>query len=141
MAATAPEGIRGRQMVFHLAGERYRTSKEAVQDKREKADETRERKRQRRPMVDENGAGPSNTTSLDDVKMRTMPEETTSGLMRVIGADDGDDKGQSLQRTDLLALEEKWGSRLRIRCTDEEIYFRLVGSHQKVGSHTRPAEH
>lgn len=33
---------------------------------------------------------------------------------------------------DLSGLLEKWGNRLRIRCTEDEIYYRLTGSHQKV---------
>lgn len=135
MDALTREGFRGRQMAFHLAGETYRTQKEANQDKREFQQKRRKEKKvaYRRIGRDENEAGPSNTSLSDDEPL-VKYEADTNGLYSLLGEDDGDGEGARIVRTNLRGLAEKWGSRLRIRCTDDEIYFRLTGSHQKVTS-------
>ena len=92
-------GIRGRQVAYHLAGEDFRTSRQAVDDRREKA--TKERQ---------------------DKKSGASERKVERELIRVLAGN----------TADLRRLVETWGSRLRIRCTDEEIYFRLTGSHQQV---------
>lgn len=112
----APSGeyFKGRAMVSHLAGKEYRTESEAKQDQR---DARRRKKADRRENA--------------------KPKEGMRELIRIIGEDDGDEDGDKVKTTDLERLKEKWGSRLRIRCTDNEIYFRLTGSHYRVGAPTR----
>ena len=39
---------------------------------------------------------------------------------------------EAVFKEDLSGLLQKWGSRLRIRCTDDEVYFRLAGTHIRV---------
>lgn len=41
-------------------------------------------------------------------------------------------KGEEVSIKDYEALSAKWGDRLRIRCTEDEIYFRLTGQHERV---------
>ncbi len=131
-----PERIKGRQLAFHLAGEQYRTDKEAAQDKRAMQEKRRKEKRSaaRRGLdfEDENIAGPRNSVIDQDGETMAKPEEESDGLLRVLGEDDGDEEAIRVMKTDLRGLMEKWGSRLRIRCTDDDIYFRLVGTHHKV---------
>lgn len=128
------EGIKGRQLAFHLAGEEYRTDKQVVQDKRAKADKIREERWVKKQVVDENGAGPSHDIPHKHGRNSLNAGGAKGPLLRVLREDDLDVEGKKVIRTDLVGLIEKWGSRLRIRCTDQEIYFRLVGTHQKVDS-------
>ncbi|WVF70857.1 hypothetical protein IAT40_005651 [Kwoniella sp. CBS 6097] len=126
------EGVRGRQLAFLLAGQEFRTDREAIQDKREaqkkKAEKTKQatnKKNKRKKNADE-----SDGEDGDEVKV----EPGGAGLLRVLDDDDSQegDPSQPVSRTDYRGLSEKWGARLRIRCTEDEIYYRLTGFHQKV---------
>lgn len=52
-------------------------------------------------------------------------------LFRVLGDDDGG--GPAIPTTDLAALLARYPGRLRLRCTEDEIYYRLTGSRKRVG--------
>lgn len=55
-------------------------------------------------------------------------------LFTILDDDDAPLKaGETVTREDLAGLMQKWGSRLRIRCTEDEVYFRLTGTHTRVG--------
>jgi hypothetical protein len=103
------QGIRGRQLAFKLAGQDYRTNKETVLENREIR---RQQALKNTAVLDENGAGPS------------TPRADPEALFNFISGKEGFEN-----------LVEKWGSRLRIRAVDDEIYHRLTGSHQKVSGH------
>jgi hypothetical protein len=118
------EGKRGREVAFHLAGEEHKTSKGAVKEKKLEQEQARLERRQAQEH------GPlSARTELEQVR-----GEDDAVLFTTLEGDDGELGGKPVERTDLAGLAEKWGNRLRIRCTDDEIYFRLTGSHQKVSS-------
>lgn len=54
-------------------------------------------------------------------------------LIRILCEDDGaQKKGDKVSIEDYEALSAKWEDRLRIRCTEDEIYFRLTGQHERV---------
>lgn len=54
-------------------------------------------------------------------------------LIRILCEDDGaQKKGEEVSIKDYEALSAKWGDKLRIRCTEDEIYFRLTGQHERV---------
>lgn len=54
-------------------------------------------------------------------------------LIRILCEDNGAQrKGEEVSIKDYEALSAKWGDRLRIRCTEDEIYFRLTGQHERV---------
>lgn len=130
--ASYRDGLNSRQLAFQSAAELLQTDRKALREESEVREKMRRegKKLSKRPAVDENGAGPSNYSSLND--QDSQAGDRTEGLIRMLGEDDGDAAGQKVVRTDLRGLMEKWGSRFRIRCTDNEIYFRLVGSNHKV---------
>ena len=123
------QGIRGRQLAFRLAGQDFKSDKETMVDNREARRQTA-RKRKKVGNVDENGAGPSGAGLTDDGVASETPQIVT--LWKYIEADDGGLGEDRVPRSDFKRLLAKWGSRLRIRATDDEIYYRLVGSHHKV---------
>ena len=53
-------------------------------------------------------------------------------LFTLVDEDDSALGGEPTLKTDLVGMLQKWGSRLRIRCRDEEIYYRLTGMHERV---------
>ncbi|KAL7425064.1 hypothetical protein Q5752_000752 [Cryptotrichosporon argae] len=55
---------------------------------------------------------------------------TPDELVRVVRADDGE--LAPVRKDDLAGLVGRWGSRVRVRVTEEEMYYRLTGSHQRV---------
>lgn len=55
-------------------------------------------------------------------------------LFTFLGEDDGGDP--PVRTGDLRALLERYPGRVRVRCVDDEVYFRLTGSRQRV-SHSR----
>ncbi|KAI9634557.1 uncharacterized protein MKK02DRAFT_9015, partial [Dioszegia hungarica] len=73
---------------------------------------------------------------LDQIK-----GEDGTVLFTFLDEDDAELGGDPVDKTDLAGLAAKWGSRLRIRCTDDEVYFRLTGSHQKIPKLTLPVLH
>ena len=111
-------GIKGRQLAFHLAGMEFKSNAEAVEARREvlKHNALTERSAALRKERDERKKLP-----------QVSPEE---GLMWDLGLDDG----AGIAKDDLNGLAQRWGSRLRLRCTDDEIYYRLTGSHSKVST-------
>lgn len=121
------EGKRGREMAFHLAGEQHKTSKEAVAVKRADQERNRLGKRAAAQGEDAKGKGKGGQKGLDQIK-----GEDGTVLFTFLDEDDAELGGDPVDKTDLAGLAAKWGSRLRIRCTDDEVYFRLTGSHQKV---------
>jgi len=114
-------GIKGRQLAFHLAGLEYKSNAEAVQARREvlKLNARTERSSALRKERDER-------KKLSQVS----PED---GLIWDLEADDGG----GIAKEDLNGLAQQWGSRLRMRCTDQETYYRLTGSHTKVRPNIR----
>jgi hypothetical protein len=108
-------GIRGRALAFHLAGQEYKSNAQAVGDRRDaqKANAAAIKTAAQRKVL--------------EAKKTTSPED---GLIVDLEVDDGD----GIAKEDLNGLAQRWGSRLRLRCTDDEIYYRLTGSHQKVRS-------
>ena len=116
----AARGLKGRNLAFQLAGREFRSSKESVADKRLENLKARRTKK----TSDDNGAGTSGTNGND----QTPQDE----LWRLLEGDDGGEGEDKAPTADLPRLLDKWGSRLRIRASDDEIYFRLVGTTQKV---------
>ncbi|WVQ97216.1 hypothetical protein IAU59_004326 [Kwoniella sp. CBS 9459] len=126
------EGVRGRQLAFLLAGQEFRTDREAIQDKKDAQKQKAQKSKQAAiKNKKKKKADDSDNEDGDLVKV----EPGGAGLLRVLDVDDSQegDPGQPVLKTDFRKLSEKWGARLRIRCTDDEIYYRLTGSHQKKG--------
>ncbi|ORX34152.1 hypothetical protein BD324DRAFT_610180 [Kockovaella imperatae] len=113
-------GLKGRELAFQLAGRQFKTSKESVEEKRLENIQNRKSKKQAR---EENSAGPNANGQEDET-----PEED---LWRLLGEDDGGEESDRVATKNLDLMLEKWGSRLRIRATDDEIYYRLVGTYQR----------
>lgn len=109
-------GIKGRALAFHLAGEDFKSNAQAVQDKREV---------QKINALAQKSAASRREYEKKKQLPQTSPE---AGLIRNLEVDDG----IGIAKEDLNGLAQRWGSRLRLRCTDQEIYYRLTGSHQKV---------
>lgn len=109
------QGVKGRALAYHLFGEEYTSSKDAINAKREKIKEQKAK-----------GRAKAATTAKKGKKGQISDDLV--GLIRDISEDD--EMGTS--KWDLAGLENRWGSRLRLRCTDDEVYFRLTGSHARV---------
>ena len=107
-ADEAAAALRGRALAFHNEGKEYKTDKETIAA-------NREAKRQK--------------TAVHRVQVKAEMDES---LMRFLGDDDGGEGEDGVETRNYVALRKKWGSRLRIRATDQEIYYRLTGSHSKV---------
>lgn len=135
------QGMRGRQIAYQLAGQVYRTSKQAVQDRREEqhAKRAEEQAEKRVAAAKDKGkakkrvaaSAPAGKTKGAKAKAAKTETSNVAELVRVLQSDDGD-AGQPISVMDLGGLVDRWGSRLRIRCTEAEIYYRLTGSHQEV---------
>ncbi|OXC70975.1 hypothetical protein AYX13_00392 [Cryptococcus neoformans] len=83
------------------------------------------------------------TTSIGHVatvkgKKRKYGNQVDShDLIRILCEDNGAQrKGEEVSIKDYEALSAKWGDRLRIRCIEDEIYFRLTGQHERLSSLT-----
>ena len=110
---------KGRAAAFAAQGDEYRTSKEAISDKREKSLLSKAQKKAEKAKLD--GAA----------KKEHALGEGAQEVYRVVK--DVDRVGEpEVAKTNLSGLGGKWGSRLRIRCVDDEIYHRLTGSYQKA---------
>jgi len=120
-AQDAAEGLRGRALAFHNEGKDFKTDKEAIaankEAKRQKAKELK---------------GLTGGKAKKAAKVEEAEGPDGEALLTFIGVDDGGQGDQKISKDDLAGLVSKWGSRLRIRATDEEIYYRLTGSRQKV---------
>jgi len=115
------EGLRGRALAFHKEGKEYRTDKETIAA-------NKEAKRLKAKEQKKTASAKARKAAQEEM----TDEQEGDALMRFVGANDGGEGAQKVPRDDLAGLLAKWGSRLRIRATDEEIYYRLTGSHQKV---------
>lgn len=109
-------GIKGRAMAYHLSGEEYKSNRQVIEEKRVKQ------------QANLRLAQSSALRRQHDKQNRQPKPDPEDGLIRDLVTDDG----QGIPKEDLNGLAQRWGSRLRLRCTDEEIYTRLTGSHQKV---------
>ena len=112
------DNVRGRELAFQLAGKEFRSSKEAMKDKRDEQEKARQKRKA--AQMGEDGAVPDGDEPVED-------------LWTEIVEDDGGQEGDRVLKSDLPGLSAKWGSRLRIRATDDEIYYRLVGQTERVG--------
>lgn len=65
-----------------------------------------------------------------------LTDELQNDLFRVLEADDGGDP--PIKTSDLAALLQRYPARVRLRCTEDEIYYRLTGSRKRVSSSFRP---
>lgn len=109
-------GIKGRQLAFHLAGMEFKSNAEAVQARRD---------------VQKQNAATERSSALRkerDEKKKLPQTSIEEGLIWDLEVDDG----AGIAKEDLNGLAHRWGSRLRLRCTEQEIYYRLTGSHTKV---------
>ena len=109
------EGYRGRELAYHIAGKDFQSSRDVIEANREKYRTAPKKKRRR--LEGEDGDEASADLAQDE-------------LWRIIEGDDGEEVPMPI--TELAGLTQRWGSRLRLRATDDEIYFRLVGSHSRV---------
>lgn len=109
------QGVKGRALAYHLFGQESKTSKQVAEEKRAEYD---------RHRLKGGKSSIFKATKKDRQNLKEVEEE----LIRDIKADDGG----GIARSDLDGLSVRWGSRLRVRCTDDEIYFRLTGSRVKV---------
>lgn len=109
-------GIKGRAMAYHLSGEEFKSNSQVIEERR---------------VISKQNEKISKSAALrkkrDEESKKAKPS-LGDGLIRDLETDDG----EGIPREDLNGLAQRWGSRLRLRCTDEEIYYRLTGSHQKV---------
>lgn len=112
--------VKGRAAAYAAQGDEYRTSKEAISDKREKLLLSKAQKK----------AGKTSVKTQHGTENVTRQE-----VYRVLKDVDGVAEPET-PKTNLPALKRKWGSRLRVRCVDDEIYHRLTGSYQKVNKIT-----
>lgn len=110
------QGVKGRALAYHLFGQEFVSSKDMIQEKRKEVKQKVAKYNEVRNKKSFKKGG------------KKEVEADSEGLIRDIGADDG----EGTARSDLRGLAAVWGSRLRLRCTDDEIYFRLVGTHTKV---------
>jgi hypothetical protein len=113
-------GIKGRQLAFHLAGMEYKSNAEAVEARREGQHE--------HARIEKSAA----LRRERDRKKKLPQADPEDGLIWNLDVDDG----AGIVKEDLNGLAQRWGSRLRLRCTEEEIYYRLTGSHSKVSPQT-----
>ena len=120
------DNARGRELAFQLAGKEFRSSKEAMKDKKD--EQQRAKNKRKAAQTGEDG------TEIEE-------EEPLEELWTEIVEDDGGQEGDKVLKTDLQSLSAKWGSRLRIRATDDEIYYRLVGQTERVGQVQYSLEH
>jgi hypothetical protein len=124
-------GTRGVQMAKMLRGD------EAYDDYIQGARARKER--------EEEGLGKEQRRALREKRLldrhgmsdETMQIKGQNGevLFTILEDDDAalNRKGEeAVIKEDLAGLMQKWGSRLRIRCTDDEVYFRLTGTHTRV---------
>lgn len=109
------QGVKGRALAYHLFGQESKTSKEVAAEKRAESERHK-------------SLGVKISKANAKKKEKQSYKETEEELIRDIKADDGG----GISRSDLDGLSVRWGSRLRIRCTDDEIYYRLTGSRIKV---------
>nr|XP_019011884.1 uncharacterized protein I206_02720 [Kwoniella pini CBS 10737]OCF50665.1 hypothetical protein I206_02720 [Kwoniella pini CBS 10737] len=130
------EGFRGRQIAFMLAGQEFRSDKQAIQDKKEaqkkKAKKAKEATLKRnRDRADDNSDGEAKV------------DPSGAGTLRVLHVDDAqeDSPSDTIPKDHLRRLWDRWGARLRIRCTEDEIYYRLTGSHAKISKITATVFH
>lgn len=122
------EGLKGRAKAFHLSGQDYISNEDViVRNREEKLAKTVIRRREQAKANTLAGKGKKKVEVADD-------DEEEEQLMRVL-VDDDDDEEDPVLISDLPKLEAKYGSRVRLRCSDEEIYYRLTGTHQKVSTH------
>lgn len=146
------KGMRGRQIAYQLAGLEYRTSKQSMQDNkhllagRKSEPEAEKKVASGSKVADGQGKGKTgkgkqkaastSTPKTSKVKREGQGAADVAPLIRVLVENDGEGE-MPIPKSDLKALRERWGSRVRIRCTDQEIYYRLTGSHQQVSGNYR----
>ncbi|WWC96759.1 hypothetical protein V866_003632 [Kwoniella sp. B9012] len=130
------EGLRGRQIAFMLAGQEFRSDKQAIQDRKEAA-----RKKAKKAKEATLKRNKDKMDEDSDGEMKVDP--SGSGVLRVLHVDDSQegDGSAPIPKTDFRRLSEKWGARLRIRCTEDEIYYRLTGSHARIPKITSTVFH
>ncbi|KAK8865706.1 hypothetical protein IAR55_000851 [Kwoniella newhampshirensis] len=119
------DGVKGRQLAYMLAGKEFKTGKQLLDDRRQARNKP---KTQNNDEEDELSGTPAGGIKVED---------GGQSFLSVLGGDDGgtgDDTPDldKIPTTDFRRLSAKWGARLRIRCTENEIYYRLTGSHQKM---------
>ena len=109
-------GVKGRALAYHLAGTDFKSNAQAVEDRRE--------------LLKKNANAKATVAARKELERKKhLPQANLEeGLIRDLTADDG----AGIAKEDLNGLAQRWGSRLRLRCTDEEIYYRLTGTHLKV---------
>nr|XP_018264916.1 uncharacterized protein I303_03097 [Kwoniella dejecticola CBS 10117]OBR87074.1 hypothetical protein I303_03097 [Kwoniella dejecticola CBS 10117] len=130
------EGFRGRQIAFMLAGKEFRSDKQAIQDKKEA--QKKKAKKAKEATLKRN-KGKADDDSDGEVKV----DPSGAGILRVLHLDDSQDGDavDPVPKSDLRRLWDRWGARLRIRCTEDEIYYRLTGSHAKISKITATVFH
>ncbi|WWD18115.1 hypothetical protein CI109_102564 [Kwoniella shandongensis] len=129
------EGVKGRQLAYMLAGKEFKTGKQLLDDRRQAA-------KKKKPKTTKVEVGEEDDGDLEGVKA----ENGHGGYLRVLAQDDGMEEGEgeelgTVPTTDFRGLSAKWGARLRIRCKEDEIYYRLTGSHQKINKITAVVFH
>jgi hypothetical protein len=109
-------GVKGRQLAFHLAGMEFQSNSQAIEARRE---------------IQQHNARTEKSSALRkerDEKKKRPQASIEDGLIWDLDVDDG----AGIAKEDLNGLAQRWGSRLRLRCTDQEVYYRLTGHHTKV---------
>ncbi|EIW72900.1 hypothetical protein TREMEDRAFT_26114 [Tremella mesenterica DSM 1558] len=71
----------------------------------------------------------------DKLKKKKLKSGTTADVVRFLKEVDNVEE-PVLNRSDLPGLLTKWGTRLRVRCVDDEIYSRLTGLPHKISKIT-----
>jgi hypothetical protein len=120
ISAMYGSGVKGRALAFHLSGQAYKSNAQAIEEKREIS---------RQNALMHKSAALRKKRQEEAKKQLADPEK---GLIRDLVADDG----QGIPKADLNGLAQRWGSRLRLRCDDDEIYSRITGSHRKVAGNS-----
>ncbi|WVQ85486.1 hypothetical protein IAT38_007651 [Cryptococcus sp. DSM 104549] len=139
-AAVYKAGGRGREVAFKMAGEEFKSEKQAVQDKRvvtKQKELDRQQARRKAPKTeseDEEAEQPEEQEQSTQPKRARKKQKGPQGppLVRVVVENDGwSGEGGKAAKRDYDALSERWGARLRVRCTEDEVYYRLTGSYYK----------
>ena len=112
--ALIAQGVKGLELAFRLAGEEFQNEKEST-------------------------AATKRVRAASMMQSKNLQEAGGEALLRFIEKDDGGEGEEAVSRADFPGLIAKWGSRLRIRATDDEIFYRLTGSHERVRMSLGPA--
>lgn len=123
-------GIRGRALASYVAGEEYKTSQQVIEEKRSQKYQRKQRVGKGKSKDDTPLEVEDDDPVVDGGTQYVEGEDTD--LYRYLRESEGETHEKKAELRDLAGLTAKWGSRLRVRCSDDEIWLRLTGSAHRV---------